>query len=276
MESDSGSSWLERYLDAPFEFVQNKHTRLALNRTPYELLWRGWLPEMDTLPEDLGEDFFSAYLRTYVERDVRLMLEADDWQQFGRFVQLVAVLSAQEINFSQLGREVGITPQTGKRWLGVLKATFQWFEVPAYHGNTIKKISSKLKGYFADTGLACHLNRISSPKALGGHPMTGSSFETAIASEIRKLMSPLSRKAVVYHWRVHSGGAVDFLLERDGILYPLEVKLTSRPTRKDTKGFKALREHYPQQTIAPGPIISPTEKFEQLTEQDYVVPWDMI
>ena len=106
--------------------------------------------------------------------------------------------------------------------------------------------------------------------------MTGSLFETAVASEIRKLMSPLSRKAIIYHWRVHSGGKVDFLLERDGVFYPLEVKLKSRPTRKDARGFQALREHYPQQKIAPGLVISPSEKFEQLTEQDYIAPWDLI
>ncbi len=251
-ESTGTTSWLEQYLDQPFEFVNGNHRRLGLEKTPYQLIWRGWLPEMDRLPEDLAEDFFSAYVRTYVERDVRLLLEADDWQQFGRFVQLTAALSAQEINCSQLGREVGITPQTGKRWLAALKATFQWFETPAFRGNTIKKISSKPKGYFADTGLACHLNRISSPRALEGHPMVDALFETAVAAEIRKIMATLSRKASIYHWRIHSGGEVDFLLERDDVLYPLEVKLKSRPTRRDARGFQALRRHYPQRNIAPG------------------------
>lgn len=268
-------SWLEQYLDAPSEFVCRPHSRLPVTRTPYETLWRGWLPAVDSLPEDLTEDFFAAYIRTYVERDVRLMLDVADWQQFGRFVQLAAALSAQEINFSQLGREIGITPQTAQRWLSVLKATFQWFEVPAYQGNAIKKISAKPKGYFADTGLACHLSRISSPKNLGGHPQAGALFETAIAAELRKLMSALNRKAQLYHWRSHSGGEVDFLLERDNMLYPLEVKLKSRPTRKDARGFRALREHYPRQTIAPGLVLAPADEFEQLTDVDFTAPWDM-
>jgi predicted AAA+ superfamily ATPase len=267
--------WLEQYLDAPDDFVNRRQDRLSLAQTPYELLWRGWLPEMDVLPEDLAEDFFSAYVRTYVERDVRLMLDTADWQQFGRFVQLVSALTAQEINFSQLGREIGITPQTAQRWLGVLKATFQWFEFPAFHRNSVKKISSKPKGHFADTGLACHLNRISSPHALGGHPMTGAFFETAVASEIRKLTSTMSRKAQFYHWRSHSGGEVDILLERDNVLYPLEIKLSSRPTAKDARGFKALREHYPESRIAPGLIIAPVDRVEQVTGHDYAIPWDL-
>ncbi len=274
-ESTARESWLARYLDAPFEFVKEAHPRLAVQGTLYERLWRGWLPEMNSLPEDLGEDFFAAYMRTYVERDARLMLEVDDWQQFGRFAQLAAALTAQEVNYSHLGRDIGITPQSAKRWLAVLKATFQWHETPAYHGNTIRRLSAKPKGYFADTGLACHLTRISSPRALGGHPLIGALFETCVASEIRKLMTPLSRKANLYHWRLHSGSEVDFLLERDNVLYPIEVKLGSRPSKMDARGFQALRECYPQKTIAPGLVIAPVEKFEQLTQWDYAAPWDL-
>lgn len=270
-----GKSWLERYLDAPGQFAGEPHPRLPMNRTLFEQLWRGSLPEMNQLPLDLAEDFFAAYLRTYIERDARLMLEIEDWQQFGRFTQLVAALTAQELNYSHLGRDIGITPQTAKRWLAVLKATFQWHEFPAFHGNAIKRLSAKPKGYFADTGLACHLNRISSPKALGGHPMLGALFETYVAAELRKLMSRLTGKASLYHWRTHSGGEVDFLLERDGALYPLEVKLTSRPGGKDTSGFRSLRECYPARTIAPGLIIAPVEQFHAVTTTDHAAPWDM-
>jgi uncharacterized protein len=275
-ETISSPSWLERYLDDPDSFVKTPQETQPLPQTLYELLWRGTLPEMNTLPAELSGDFFSAYLRTYIERDVRLMLDIDDWQQFGRFVQLAAALSAQEINYSQIGREIGTTPQTARRWLSVLKATFQWFEIPAWHGNTIKRISSKPKGYFSDTGMACHLARITSHDALGGHPMTGALFETAVISEIRKLMTPLSRKAALYHWRIHSGSEVDLILERDGILYPIEVKLTSRPTRKDARGIRALRENYPDKTLAPGLVIAPTERLEQLNDTDYAMPWNLI
>ena len=275
-ENIPAASWLERYLNDPESFVGTAQTIQAVPRTLYEILWRGFLPEMDTLPGELGGDFFSAYLRTYIERDVRLMLDVDDWQQFGRFVQLAAALGAQEINHSQIGRGIGTTPQTARRWLAVLKATFQWFEIPAWHGNAIKRISSRPKGYFADTGLACHLARITSPDALGGHPMVGSLFETAVVSEIRKLMAPLSRKAAFYHWRIHSGSEVDLILERDGTLYPLEIKLASRPSRKDTRGIQALRENYPGQKIAPGLVIAPAEGLEQLGKNEYTIPWNII
>lgn len=276
VENVPAVSWLERYLDDPSLFVCADHRRQSSDRTLYEFLWRGRLPEMDTVPQDLAGDFLSAYMRTYVERDVRAMLQVDDWQQFGRFVQLAATLTAQEVNFSQLGRDIGITPQTAKRWLAVLDATFQWIEVPAYHGNTVKRISSRPKGYFCDTGLACHLAKITSPTALGGHPMTGALFETTVVGEVHKLLTPLARKAEPYHWRIHSGSEVDLILDRDGVLYPIEIKLSSRPTRKDTRGLDALRHNHALMNIAPGLVIAPVEHFEQLSEHDYAVPWDLV
>ena len=274
-EQTPSASWLERYLADPFAFLHGPNTRLPTGKTLYEQVWHGWLPETDQLPEDLIETFFSAYMRTYIERDVRLLLQVDDWQQFGRFVQMVAALTAQEINFSQLGREIGVTPQTAKRWLAALKATFQWHEVAAYHGNSLKRISLKSKGYFADTGFACHLSRLSSPRALAGHPLFGALFETAVGAEIRKMMIPLAAKPQLYHWRAHSGAEVDIILERDGVLYPLEIKAKTRPSRKDTRGLSAFREHYPRQKIAPGLVVGPTEAVEQLTDNDYSTPWDL-
>lgn len=274
-QSQAPASWLQRYLDDPLDFLHGAHGRLPLKKTLYEQLWHGWLPETDQLPVDLIETFFAGYLRTYVERDVRLLLQVDDWQQFGRFVQMVAALTAQEINFSHLGREIGVTPQTAKRWLAALKATFQWHEVAAFHGNSIKRISLKPKGYFADTGLACHLARLSSPRALAGNPMVGALFETAVVADIRKQMTPMAGKAQLHHWRAHSGAEVDVVLERDGMLYPVEVKLTTRPSRQDTLGISSLRENYPRRKIAPGIVLAPVETIEQISENDYAVPWDL-
>lgn len=273
-ESPNSKNWLSEYLDSPDDFVQQPRKRLPITRTLYEILWRGCLPEAERLPIELLTDFFSSYVLTYIERDIRLMLEAEDWQQFGRFVQLSAALTSQEVNFSRLGKDIGVTPQTSKRWLSVLSHTFQWHEVPAFHGNTIKRISSKPKGFFSDTGLACHLNRISSPKALEGHPLTGSLFESFILGEIRKLMVTVGQKPLLYHWRLHSGSEVDLILERDATLYPIEVKLNSRPKPKDGRGLRALREAYPKLKIAPGLILAPAEKQEKLGDHEYVLPWD--
>jgi len=267
-------TWLERWLQDPELLSENRPVRLGLPRTVNELIWRGSLPETDRLEEAVIPDFFAGYLRTYIERDVRVLADVADWQQFGRFVRLTSALTAQEVNYSQLGRDIGMTPQTAQRWLAVLRATFQWFEVPAYSGNALKRVSRKPKGYFADTGLACHLQMLSSPAALDGHPLAGALFESAVAGEIRKLCARLPTPPAVYHWRSHGGAEVDLLLDRDGMLFPIEIKLSSHPRKSDTRGVSAFREAHPNRKIAPGLVIAPTAEFGRVSSRDFALPWD--
>jgi predicted AAA+ superfamily ATPase len=267
--------WLKRYLDHPDSLGNGSSARLKLPRTVFKQLWWGSLPEADFLEKDLIGEFYRAYLRTYIERDVRMMSDVSDWQQFGRFVRLAAALTAQEVNYSQFGRDISVTPQTARRWLATLQSTFQWFEVPSYHGNTVKRISGKSKGYVADTGLACSLQMISTPQTLGGHPLAGAMFETLVVSEIRKLSRTLDTPPSLYHWRSHGGGEVDLLLERDGRMYPIEIKLTSKPSKADTRGICSLRETYPQLDISPGLVICPCQSVWRLNETDFCLPWDL-
>lgn len=269
-------SWLARWLDDPNRVIAEPPTRLNLSRTLYEQLWYGWLPYADTLPQDLVQTFYRGYLQTYIERDARLIQDVLDWQQFGRFVQLVSALSAQEINHTQLGRELGISCQTARRWLAALVATFQWYEIPPFSKNNLKKVVSKPKGYFADTGLICSLQRISSPLALAGHPLTGALFETAVAAHLRRLSEPLATPPQMYYWRTYGGAEVDIVLERDGVLFPIEIKLTSQPNRRDAQGIEAFRRTYPDQKIAPGLVICPCREFVRISDRDYALPWDSL
>jgi predicted AAA+ superfamily ATPase len=117
---------------------------------------------------------------------------------------------------------------------------------------------------------------ISATSILSGHPLTGALFETAVAGEIRNLSATIPTPPNIYHWRSHSGAEVDVLLERDGTFYPIEVKLSSRPSRKDTRRIVSFRENYPKLKIAMGLVIAPVERMEQLSENDYCLPWDSV
>ena len=268
-------SWLQRWITEPNNLINSTPSRLKLKRTVYEQIWRGWLPKTDSIDLDLIQPYYRSYMQTYLERDVRMVSDLTALQDLSKFTQLVSALTAQEVNYSHLGRDIGITPQTARRWLSILSATFQWFEIQAYSGNTIKRISNKPKGYIADTGLACMLNMISSHNALGGHPMTGALFETAVVGEIRKLSNTLLPLGM-YHWRSHGASEVDLILEQNGVLFPIEIKLTSNPTKKDVKGITAFRKTYPDLKIAPGLIICPCEKVVKISENDYALPWDSV
>ncbi|HEX9012771.1 MAG TPA: ATP-binding protein [Anaerolineaceae bacterium] len=270
------SSWLSAWLDAPEQFPEWSRTAPRYSGDLTAWLWKGGMPGAQTLPDDLVADFWSGYHRTYIERDARLMGEVQDWQEFGRFLGMMTALTAQEINYSQLGREIGITPQTARRWLRILEATFQWFELPAYSGNAVKRVSLRPKGHLLDPGLACHHARISSPRMLAAHPLYGALFESAMVQELRKQTASLGITSAWYHWRSAGGAEVDLILERDATLYPFEFKLTTRPTPRDASGIRAFAAAYPGRRVAPGAILCAVEKPGWIAADIMAIPWNLV
>jgi predicted AAA+ superfamily ATPase len=269
------SLWLAKWLADPESLMGDAGGHRLANPLP-RWLWRGSLPGTLQVEDALIPAFWEAYQRTYIERDARAMAALGDWQQFGLFLRLAGALSAQEVNASHFGRDIGVTPRTARKWLDILSGTFQWFEVPAWHGNVVKRVASKPKGYLADTGLICHGQRISSAEALSGHPMLGALFETAIVNDIRRQSDALAQAPGFWHWRSAGGAEVDLILERDGILYPLEIRLTSNPRPRDVSGLAAWRASYPAQRMAPGLVVCAVERPRRITPEVFALPWDWI
>ena len=267
-------NWLEAWLEDPESFFIKKPDRLRLPHSLYETLWRGFMPEVQRLDLEFVSDFHYSYQSTYIEKDIRQIEEIQNVQQFSRFVRLLGALTAQEVNYSEIGREIGITPQTAKRWLNLLSLTVEWREIPAYSNNLTKKVSLKPKGYFTDTGQVCFVQMISSPNALSGHPLYGALFETACVNEIAKLAKLIPTPPQLYHWRLHSGSECDLILERDGKLYPIEIKSKTRPNRKDARGIEAFRGAHTDQKVQKGLILAPAEEAYFVTENTLVIPWD--
>ena len=265
--------WLERWLSDPTSLTRQEPNYLELPRQTYEQLWRGFLPDAQTLPLDLIHPFHSSYQKTYIERDIRLLADISDLNQFTRFVRLCAALTAQEVNYQQIGRDLGIANTTAKRWLTLLRELFQWHEVPAFSSNTIKRISTKPKGYCSDTGQICFCQAISTPHALSTSPLWGAIFETAVINEIRKQLLWMTHPCNLYHWRAHSGAECDLILERDGKYYPIEIKAKTHPSKSDARGIKAFRETYPHLSIETGLVICLSNNSFKLSEKDYAVPW---
>lgn len=279
---DDASSWFVNYINDPHAFLKQKIIRQKIMNIPANtneslstVLWKGGYPGLIDLSNDLIADALESYLRTYIERDVRLLMEVSDLQEFSRFVQLLANLTAQEIRYTHLGREIGISPQTAQRWLNLLINTYQWTEIPAYSGNTLKRVSGKPKGYFVDSGLACHLMHISSANALLGHPKLGALFETFMVNDILRQLPLLQGRPAVYHWRSHGGAEVDLLLEMDNIYYPIEIKCKTRPTKSDFRGILAFRETYPNLNYAPAILISAINDILFLGDDCYAIPFDL-
>lgn len=269
---EGATSWLQAWIASPGSPQGFK--QLKERYSVYEQLWRGWLPDAQTLDMRLIPDFHESYLRTYIERDARLLANISDWRQFRRFYQLCNALTAQETNYSELGRDIGLSQHTAKHWLEILIASFQWHEIPAFSQNTVKRISKKPKGHSADTGLVCTSNLISSPDALAGHPRWGNIFESAVVAEIRKSCALMTTSPRLYHWRSHGGAEVDIVLEIDNTFFPIEVKSTTHPSKGDARGILAFKDTYPNLNTAPGIIICLAERVQQIHDSVFVIPWN--
>ena len=214
-------------------------------------------------------------MRTYVERDVRRVAAVDDAGLFARFVGLCAAHSAQEINHSQLGRELGISYHTAQRWLAILRATFQWLEVPPFSNSPAKRVSRRSKGYFADTGFAAWTQRISSPAALMSNPVQGALFETHVVLDILRQTQAMRYPPRLHHWRQHSGAEVDLVLERDGVLVAVEAKSKARVSRGDTRGIRAFRENHPEQSHGIGIVVAAVTAPMLLGDDIVALPYDI-
>lgn len=269
-------SWLHQWL-GPNTFEAARVSRVARSdRTLSARIWTGLMPK--TIEADSPQavtDILNSYLMTYLERDVRRVGNIDDLLSFRRFLGVLGALTGQEINRSQLGREVGISPLTVQRWLAILAATYQWIPVPPYHGNTLKRLARHPKGYLHDTGLACLLQRLSSPAAVQVSPLLGALFETYAATGIIKLAMQMAMAPAVYHWRTGAGAEVDLVLERDGRLWPFEFKAATRISRHDASGIAAFRETYPAHAGVPAAIMAPVPEPYRLTPDIWVLPYDL-
>lgn len=169
-------------------------------------------------------DWMAAYVATYLERDVRQIVNIQDLAAFQRFVRLCAGRTGQLLNLSALGGEAGVAHGTARAWLGVLEASYLVHLLPPYHRNFGKRLVKTPKLYFLDVGLAAWLLGIRDSATLALHPLRGALFETLIVSEVLKHRRNLGLPADIYFWRDNNGLEADLLIEEGTKLQPVEIK----------------------------------------------------
>ncbi len=170
------------------------------------------------------QDWLANYYRTYVERDVRELLNVGDLEAFGRFIGLCAGRNGQLLNLSSLANDCGISQPTARRWISVLEASFLVLLLRPHHRNFNKRLVKSPKLYFLDTGLLAYLLRIRSPDELRTHSSRGSIFESFVVSELMKNAVNRGEEPELRFWRDSAGHEVDLLLDRGTELVPIEIK----------------------------------------------------
>jgi predicted AAA+ superfamily ATPase len=167
---------------------------------------------------------YADYFQTYIQRDLRELIQIKDMRQFEKFVRLAAGRTGQVLNLQSLAADTGVSGHTAKAWLSILEASFIVFLLPPWFANIGKRLVKAPKLYFCDTGLACFLIGLRAAEQLASHPLRGALFETLLVSEALKQRLHLGQPPDLYYYRDSSGMEVDLLLDRGDRLDALEIK----------------------------------------------------
>lgn len=250
--------------------------RKQLAEISYDEVWhtihRGSMPELVDNPDFDWQMFYGAYLRTYIERDVRDLTEIGDTVKFTRFMTAAAASTGQLLNLASLARDIGISQPTAARWLSILVASNIVYLLQPYSNNITKRAVKTPKLYFLDTGLAAYLTRWNTPDVLKSGAMAGAFFENFVIAEIIKgYYSKGILEPPLYFYRDKEMNEIDLLIEDGGTLYPLEMKKHADPQKKDIDAFSLL-DKIPNVKRGAGGVICLYDNLVTLKGSDRVIP----
>ncbi len=222
--------------------LQISEAKITPSGQAFNLLWQGGYPEIFTGEAPERFLFYENYLQDYVRHDVRAFLQIKDELRFLTFMAVLAAGTGQILDYTYLAREVGISVPTVRDWLSVLHATGMIYFLPPYFRNPANTMIKTPKVYFLDTGLVCHLTRILSAEQAAVNMMSGALLETYVLAEILKSYWHNAETPAIYFYRDKQKREIDFLLEENGCLHPIEVKQKHNPHPKDIKNFEVIEK----------------------------------
>ena len=250
--------------------ARSKERKQADTRDIFEQIFRGSMPVIVSGQNSNSHIFYSSYLTTYVERDVKELSDAIDSLKFLRFITAVAARSGQLLNVADIVRDADINQKQAKDWLGILETLGIIFYLHPYSNNLLKRLVKTPKMYFYDTGLVCYLTRWSSAETLESGAMNGAILENFVVAEIRKTYLNSGKEPMMYYYRDKDAKEIDIVLEHDGILNPIEVKKTSNPGSELIKVFNLLdRASTPR---SKGAVICMKPELSAIDRENYIVP----
>lgn len=240
----------------------------------YNRIWKGSLPGYVSGKFSNRNIFYSSYLQTYIDRDVREEIAGVDPARFADFIRAAACRAGQMLNVHAIAGDVGISDDTAKRWLGVLEKSDIIFYLHPYSNNLLKRTVRTPKLYFFDTGLVAYLTRYSSPEILMNGSINGAILENYVVSEIRKSYLNAGEECILHYYRDKDDKEIDLCLESDGKLHPMEIKRASTPTPSMTSSFDVLRKS--AIPVGTGAVLCLKETLSALDKNTLIVPIRLI
>lgn len=242
----------------------------------FERIIKGSYPILYNGQENNLESFYSAYIKTYIERDIRELIKIKDEFKFLKFICAVAARTGQEYNANDIGKDIGIDNKTVDEWMSILRNTFLVYLLQPYSNNAVSRVIKRPKIYFMDTGLACYLAGYLDSRTLEKSAYSGQIFETYVVSEIIKSYTNNSRdpRMHLYYYRDSNNKEIDLLIIDENKIYPVEIKKGANPGKEAIKNFDVVEKF--ELKSPNGVVICLSKEINALNEKNYLIPIEYI
>lgn len=257
------------------EYISKRKNFIKTYENLWNHIWRGSMPELadDTVE---WESFYRSYIRTYIDRDVADLIDVKNLVKFNNFMQCIASRVGELFNADSLARDVGVTSKTISQWTSILESSGVIKLLQPYEKNVSNRAVKTPKIYFMDTGLVCHLVGWSSSQVAMNGAMSGSLFENFVISEIIKSYYNSGHDSKdIYFYRDKDKKEIDLIIEKDNILYPIEIKKSAQPTIDMAKSLSVLHK-IPGKTVGQGCILCQCDKMHYLSDNVAALPVEYI
>ena len=258
------------------EILRNKEPKERISTTKiFERIIRGSYPDLygNKIPV---ENYYSNYIRTYIERDIREIVNIKNENKFIKFISSMAARTGQEFNASEVGAEIGIDNKTSDEWVSILKNTGIVYLLQPHTNNNVSRAIKRQKIYFMDTGLACYLTGCTDASILEKSAYSGAIFETYVISEIIKSYTNngIDPRKHLYFFRDNNQKEIDLLIIENNIVYPIEIKKSSNPGHEAIKNFNVVDKF--EMEKGNGIVLCLCKEISALDENNYYVPIEYI
>lgn len=220
------------------------------------------------------ETFFSSYIQSYLQRDIKELTQVGDELTFFKFLIAVAARTSQILNYAEISRDIGVSQPTVKQWLSILIASGMVYLVEPYYNNVLKRSIKSPKVYFLDTGLCSYLTKWTSPESLEAGAMSGSIFETYVVGEIIKSYFNAGKRPPLYFYRDKEQREIDLILFSNDTLFPIEIKKSSNPSKEAIQHFALLNKS--GKPIGTGGIICLYDDLVPIDGNNWIIPVGLI
>lgn len=236
----------------------------------FEIIFKGGMPEVYNNPDIDRETYFKSYINTYIEKDIRELLEVSKLSAFKKFMVSVASRVGEQLNYTDIALDAGVSVPTVTSWLSILVASGIVYLLEPYMSSELKRLTHIPKIYFMDCGLAAYLAGWESSRDLQLSSVSGHYLENFIISEIVKSYNAKGKSPNISYYRDKEQNEIDLVFYKNNTLYPFEIKKSASPNRSMIKNFKILEKG--KKEVGSGGVICFYESLMRLDEKNYVIP----